>query len=227
MSKKARSNAPASTTLPGKKKPVARLVARARDDSRQLRIDFNREYVPIDSIQRRARLGLLRQWDLTRDAFVASHLRWQEDVEVPHREAVVAIYGKGAGWREAAIVQAKHDAEIREELGAWLGAVAASGNQDEFSAFAAAMKRVCLCDETGPTNRKRLMAILFVLRCWTKRNGLPTQAGVRDFLKQKGFETEGDTRKNEARDFFTGPILGTLPKAKAGRRKLASSALKR
>ena len=197
-------------------------VMPAKQKAMPTRTDFDHAYIPLDAMQRRARRGLLRQWAMTPDPFIAETLRWQENIEIPTREAVVAMYGKGAGWRDTMLVAAKHDPQAREELALWLGTVASNGNQDEFAAFGKAMSRVGFVDEMGAINRKRLVAILFVLRCWTEKQGLPTQAQVREVLKSAGFETEGDTRKNEARDFFTGPILGTLPKAKAGPKKSPS-----
>lgn len=191
------------------------------------RTDFDHGYIPLDGKQRRARRGLLRQWAMTPDPLIAERLRWQENVEIPFREVIVSIYGKGSGWREAVLVEAKHDPHAREELGLWLGSVASNGDQEEFSAFAKAISKLALVNEAGAINRKRLVAILFILRCWTEKRGLPTQAKVREVLKSAGFETEGYTRNNEARTFFTGPILGTLPKAKAGRKKLPSFRPKR
>ena len=186
---------------------------------------FNYEYIPLDAMQRRARRGLVQQWLKTHDSFVAEALAEQERIEIPYREQIAAAYGKDAGWRDALIVAARTDERAREELASWLSSVAAKGERAEFFAFYEAMSRVANVDERGVINRKKLLAILFVLHCWIEKNALPTQAATRVFLASQGYKMEGSSRQNEARDLFIGPILGTLPKAKAGRKELASTKL--
>jgi hypothetical protein len=180
---------------------------------------FTWNFIPLDASQRRARKGLLRQWVATKDPFVAEALRRQEGIEIPYREALWGLfgnYGKHGIWREAMIMQAKHDKECREELGQVLSSFAVSGKSNELDAFSEAVESVSRAEKKGPVNRKFVCGLIFVLRCQIDTGCLPPQNKVREFLKKNGMSVDG-SRKNEARDVFRGPIMGTLPKGKAGR----------
>lgn len=192
--------------------------------------NFDCDYIPLDATQRRARKGLLWQWVQTKDPLVAATLKRQEEIEIPYREAMAGVFGKKAGWREAIIIEARHDERCSKELGQWLSRCAVSGGSEELDAFSKAVESVCRAEEVGPVNRKFVCGLMFVLRCQIETGCLPPQNKVRQFLKELGFvveETEKwdspEPRKNEARDLFKGPIMGNLPKGKAGRpRKLSS-----
>jgi hypothetical protein len=175
---------------------------------------FTWNFIPLDASQRRARKGLLRQWVATKDPFVAEALRRQEGIEIPYREALAGVFGKKGGWRESMIIQARHDKECREELGEVLSGFAVTGQSEELDAFSKATEWVERIEECGPINRKFVCGLMFVLRCQIETGCLPPQNKVREFLKENGMPV--DDRKNEARDLFKGPIMGTLPKGKAG-----------
>lgn len=175
---------------------------------------FTWNFIPLDASQRRARKGLLRQWVATKDPFVAEALRRQEGIEIPYREALAGVFGKKGGWRESMIIQARHDKECREELGQVLSGFAVTGQSQELDAFSKATEWVERIEECGPMNRKFVCGLMFVLRCQIETGCLPPQNKVREFLKEN--EMPVDDRKNEARDLFKGPIMGTLPKGKAG-----------
>lgn len=187
-------------------------------------IAFDRDYIPLDGIHRRARKGLVWQWAQTKDSFVAEVLKRQEDIEIPYREAIAGVFGKKGGWREAMIIEARHDERCREELGQWLSRCAMSGESEELDAFSKAVESVSRAEELGPVNRKFVCGLLFVLRCQIETGCLPPQNKVRQYLKKIGFVVEEtkewnstEPRKNEARDLFKGPIMGNLPKGKPGR----------
>ena len=175
---------------------------------------FTWNFIPLDASQRRARKGLLRQWVATKDPFVAEALRRQEGIEIPYREALAGVFGKKGGWREAMIMEAKHDKECREELGQVLSSFAVRLDSNEFDAFSEAVESVSRAEKKGPVNRRFVCGLMFVLRCHIETGCLPPQNKVREFLKENGMPV--DDRKNEARDLFKGPIMGTLPKGKAG-----------
>ena len=179
---------------------------------------FTWNFIPLDASQRRARKGLLRQWVATKDPFVAEALRRQEGIEIPYREALWGLfgnYGKHGIWREAMIMEAKHDKECREELGQVLSSFAVRLDSNEFDAFSEAVESVSRVEKKGPVNRKFVCGLMFVLRCQIETGCLPPQNKVREFLKKSGMPVDG-SRNNESRDLFKGPIMGTLPKGKAG-----------
>lgn len=182
-------------------------------------VGFTWNFIPLDASQRRARKVLLRQWVATQDPFVAEALRRQERIEIPYREALWGLfgnYGKNGIWREAMIMEAKHDKECREELGQVLSSFAVRLESNEFDAISEAVESVSRAEKKGPVNRKFVCGLMFVLRCQIETGCLPPQNKVREFLKKNGMPVD-DSRKNEARDLFKGPIMGTLPKGKAGR----------
>lgn len=210
--------------------PIRQLTSQQTSKSSAGTSNFDRDYIPLDATQRRARKGLLWQWVQAKDPFVAATLKRQEEIEIPYREAMAGVFGKRAGWREAIIVEARHDERCREELGQWLSWCAVSGESAELDVFSKAVESVSRAEEVGPVNRKFVCGLMFVLRCQIETGCLPPQNKVRQFLKGLGFvveETEKwdstEPRKNEARDLFKGPILGTLPKGKAGRPRKISS----
>jgi hypothetical protein len=143
-----------------------------------------------------------------------------------YREVIEATFKAGwydnkAGWREAMILLARQDERCRQVLGQWLSKCAVQLKREELDLFARAVERISNAPERA--NQKRVYALLFVLRCVEKTGFLPPQNKVRQFLKKIGFavdETKAgiltDPRKNEARDLFKGPVLGKLPKGKAG-----------
>jgi hypothetical protein len=177
---------------------------------------FDQNYIPLDGEIRRARKGLLWQWAQTQDAFIAEVLRRQEGIEIPYQEMLAGVFGKKCGWREAMIIEARHDENCRNELGQWLSLCAMKGESKELDAFSQAVESVSRAEEVGPVNRKFVCGLMFVLRCEHETRCRPPQNKVREFLKKNGMPVD-DSRKNEARDLFKGPIMGTLPKGKAGR----------
>lgn len=188
------------------------------------RTDFDHGYIPLDGKQRRARRGLLRQWAMTPDPFIAERLRWQdhrrEQVELPYVEQLRFIFGKPMDWRTVICIEAKHDSDSRQELADWLAGSAIENDADELAAFAKILTEIQKAKEPGPYVKTKVVALLFVLRCFDA-GVMPTKAQVREFLRAKKIRLP--ERNNEWRDLFDGPILGHLPQAQAGGRKNRSS----
>ena len=146
---------------------------------------------------------------------VVAALRWQERLAIPSYEALRFTYGPSADWRIALCVEAKHDEEAWKELAWWLATAAAEANAEELDAFRRAATVIRKTEEAGPFCERRLLALLFVLRCCTERDILPAQASVRSFLAAAKIPLP--PRRHEAERLFTGPVLGELPKGKPGR----------
>ena len=199
----------------------------AKREPMPTRTDFDNGYIPLDGKQRRARRGLLQQWAMTHDPFIAERLRWQdrrrEEVELPYVEQLRFIFGKPMDWRTVICIEAKHDSDSRQELADWLAGAAIENDADELAVFAKISAEIQKAKEPGPYVKTKVVALLFVLRCFDE-GAMPTKAQVREFLAAKMIRLP--ERNNEARDIFDGPILRQLPQAQAGGRKNRSSSLK-
>jgi hypothetical protein len=232
MKKTASQESPATEPLAGKKKPEAGRTAQkaceaASAKARQTKARWEGlpedpppvagEYPPI---LLPIRSMTPAQWKVPLD-MKTPLFDWP-----PFRELIEAIFKAGwydnkAGWREAMILLARQDERCKQVLGQWLSECAVQLKREELDLFARAVERISNAPERA--NQKRVYALLFVLRCVEKTGFLPPQNKVRQFLKKIGFavdETKAgiltDPRKNEARDLFKGPVLGKLPKGKAG-----------
>ena len=170
----------------------------------------------------------LPRWEL--DPAALAEMRYQQEEEIPYLKALRATFGKGADWRVAICLEAKRDQQVRNELAWWLAKAVVEGDADELMRFQQAVKTIKQIEKTAPVNRAKALAILFVLRYRMKRETwapwpalLPTEAQVRQYLIRAGSLRPSEGRKNEARDIFNGPILGTLPKGKPGRKPKSPS----
>ena len=192
-----------------------------------MRTSFNAAYIPLSGIQRRRRRELIQRLLQLQSRglsapMLSAEMRHQEEQEIPYVELLAAIFGKGADWRIATCLEAEHDPRVRNELAWWLSKAAIEGDADELMRFQQAVKTIKAIEETAPAKRPKALALLFVLRRWFESQGLPTEAQVRQFLIRAGIPLSSEGRKNEARDIFNGPILGTLPKGKPGRKPSAN-----
>jgi hypothetical protein len=188
-----------------------------------IRTGFNTAYIPLSGILRRRRRELIQrllQLPESRELaapVLAAEMQHQEEQEIPYVELLGVIFGKGADWRIATCLEAKHDPRVRNELASWLSKVVIERDDDELMRFQQAVKTIKRIEETGPAKRPKTLALLFVLRCWFERQGLPTEPQVRQFLVRAGIPLD-EGRKNEARDIFNRRILGILRKGKPGRK---------
>ena len=89
---------------------------------RPIRTGFNAAYIPLSGIRRRRRRELiqrllqLQRQELAAPAlapFAAAEMQHQEEQEIPYVEQLGAIFGKGADWRIATCLEAKHDPQVR------------------------------------------------------------------------------------------------------------------
>lgn len=128
-------------------------------------------------------------------------------------ETLKAFFGF-ADWRLVLLLVAQHRDEqgLRMELAAWIAKAREVGNSDELRAMARCMDAV---EGLEKMNRAKALAIYFVIQRQLKYGKLPTKSETRRYVESAGVRL-GES-KNLARDLFKGPILGTLPRGRAGR----------
>ena len=196
--------------------------------------DYNPALVPCDGPTRRARGKMLAKYlcrigeatlSAEPDPYEARELRRQEAEDVVIRELFAAALRLPDPWRAALIIEAKTCKDAYSELGARLAA-AFAGDDGEGEALAFCRAREAVAAHGGEKNA-RLAAMLFAHRHKLAFGCCPTRAAVRQWLvrgnllRSEDAQKDSSRRRHEARDFFTGPILGGLPRGKPGRTKRA------
>lgn len=134
-------------------------------------------------------------------------------------ETLKANYGSD-DWRLSVLLLAngKGGELERAELARWLMRKVTELDGDELRAFAKCMKAI---KDNATVSRAKSLALHCVFQNWRKSGRTPTKAEVKRYLVRGGlaqFARKGEGNKNESR-VFSGPILSTLPSAKAGRSK--------
>ena len=195
--------------------------------------DYNPAPVPCDGPTRRARGKMLAKYfcrigeailSAEPDPYEARELRRQEDEDTVIRELFAAALRLKDPWRAALIIEAKTCKDAFSELGARLAAAFAGDDGEEALAFCRAREAVAA---HGGEKNARLAAMLFAHRHNLAFGCYPTRAAVRQWLVRGNLlrfedaQKDSSRRRHEARDFFTGPILGELPRGKPGRTKRA------
>lgn len=138
------------------------------------------------------------------------------------REELEAAYGF-ENWRLAVclVINHKDGKAERAELAEWLVGAVQREDGDELRAFAKCLDALRDGKQGSRAKNARALALHFCRKHFEQTGRTPSQAWVRRYLVKYGFPelkcTDSTMRRNEARDIFFGPILGSLRKAKGGR----------
>jgi hypothetical protein len=187
----------------------------------------DRELIPLLGTTRRARRTLLGTFSqsigdkLFIDPFVAKELRRQEIAEPAYLEALIAILGKKANWRDSLVYEARREPDSYEELSWLLADAACRGDTDELRRFEEACLRIQNLLKRGRSQAlkygpSQLEATLFVTRMMEEKKRKPTRVEVEMYLERKGFpfppSRTSKRRKSGSNSgrFYEGPFLSTL-----------------
>jgi hypothetical protein len=93
------------------------------------------------------------------------------------------------------------------ELAWWLSKAVIEGDINELNQFQRAVKTIKRIEETGPVNRARALAILFICRFTIETNFLPTRRVVKAALRKMNCKIQWSDNGVTDKRFWRAPIL--------------------
>jgi hypothetical protein len=139
-------------------------------------------------------------------------------------EILKAVYGF-SDWRLALCLAAERP-ESKSENAAIQQLISSAVQRRDGNELRAFAKCFDALAENDCVSRARAMGLYFCENYFRKAGRKPDQATVRAYIAKSFPElahTDSTMRKNEARDIFYGPVLGSLPRARGGRKKPPST----